>query len=76
MPDFKLKNVTWRLHEQRGRIHKNVELRRKYVEQSRTRQLHTEKNDIASHIGRLHERPRKLFLTLRLRKIKVHLKSQ
>ena len=35
MPDFKLKNVTWRLHEQRGRIHENVELRRKYVEQSR-----------------------------------------
>ena len=76
MPDFKLKNVTWRLHEQRGRIHENMELRRKYLEQSRARQLHTEKNDIASHIGRLQEGPRKLFLKLRVRKIKEHLKDK
>ena len=59
MPDFKLKNVTWRLHEQRGRLHESVELRRKYLEQSRARQL-----------------PRKLFLKLRLRKIKEHLKDK
>ena len=76
MPDFKLKNVTWRLHEQRGHIHENVKLRRKYLEQSRARQLHTEKHDIASHIGRLQEGPRKLFLKLRLRKIKEHLKDK
>ena len=76
MPDFMLKNVTWRLHKQRERIRENVELRRKYMKQSRARQLHTEKHDIASHIGRLEEGPRKLFLKLRLRKIKEHLKDK
>ena len=74
--DFKLKNVTWRLHEQRGRIHENVELRRKYLEQARALQLHSEKNDIRSHIGKLQEGPRKLFLKLRLQKIQEHLKKK
>ena len=76
MTDFKLKNVTWRLHEQRGRIHENVELRRKFVEQAHARQLHTEKKYISSHIDRLHEGPRKLFLRLRLEKIREHLKNK
>ena len=75
MSEFKLKNVTWRLHEQRGRIYENVELRRKYLEQTLARQLHNEKNGITSHIGRLQEGPRKLLLRLRLRKIKEPLKN-
>ena len=76
MTDFKLKHVTGRLHEQRGRIPENVELRRKYLEQSRALQLHTEKNDIRSHIGKLQEGPRKVFLKLRLQKIQEHLKNK
>ena len=76
MTEFKFKNVTWRLHEQRSKIHENVDLRRKYLEQSHARQLHVEKNEIASHIGRLQEGPRKVFLRLCLRKIKEHLKNK
>ena len=76
MPDFKLKNVTWRLHEQQGRIHENVELRRKYLEQSRALQLHSEKNDIKSHVGKLQEGPRKVFLKMHLQKIPQHLKNK
>ena len=68
MSEFKLKNVTWRLHEQRGRIHENVELRRKYLEQAHARQLHVEKNDITSRIGRLQPGPRQKYLRLRIQK--------
>ena len=68
MTDFKLKNVTWRLHQQRGRIHEDVDLWRKFVEQAHARQLHTEKKYLSSHIDRLQEGPRKLFLRLRLNK--------
>ena len=76
MTNFKLENVTWRLHEQRVRIHENVDLRRKYLEQSRALQLHSEKNDIRSHIGKLQEGPRKVFLKLRLQKFQEHLEKK
>jgi hypothetical protein len=67
-------NITLRLHEKRGRIQENMELRHKMLKASYHMQLKNEKNDVMSHIHQLQAGPRKLFLQMRLEKINAKLK--
>ncbi len=70
----KISNVTWKLHEQRGRIQENMELRRKMVIDSHNQQLRNDRNSILSHIHRLQPGLRKTFLAMRLDKLKQQLR--
>ena len=64
----KIANITLRLHEKRGRVQENMELRHKMLKASYHMQLKNEKNDVMSHIHQLQAGPRKLFLQMRLKK--------
>ena len=66
----KISNITWKIHEQRGRIQENMELRRKMLIDSHSQQLRNDRNDILSHIHRLQPGLRKAFLAMRLEKLK------
>ena len=68
--DKRLKNIQWKLQEQRQRLHENVLLRKSMLEANYARQLAAEKNDIISRIARLQPGPQKTFLKMRLGKIK------
>ena len=68
--DKRLKNIQWKLQEQRQRLHENVLLRKSMLEANYARQLAAEKNDIISRIARLQPGPQKTFLKMRLDKIK------
>ena len=68
--DKKMKNIQWKLQEQRQRLHENVLLRKSLLEANYARQLQNEKNDIVSRIAHLQLWPQKTFLKLRLDKIK------
>ena len=70
----KIANIALRLHEKRGRIQENMELRHKMLKASYHMQLKNEKNDVMSHIHQLQAGPRKLFLQMRLEKINAKLK--
>jgi hypothetical protein len=69
-----ISNITWKLHEQRGRIQENMELRRKILIDSHSQQLRNDRNSILSHIHRLQPGLRKAFLAMRLEKIKQQLR--
>ncbi len=68
-----ISNITWKLHEQRGRIQENMELRRQMLIDSHSQQLRNDRNSILSHIHRLQPGLRKAFLAMRLEKIKQQL---
>ena len=70
----KLSNITWKLHEQRGRIQENMALRRQVLIDSHHQQLRNDRNSILSHIHRLQPGLRKAFLAMRLEKLKQQLK--
>jgi hypothetical protein len=70
----KIANIALRLHEKRGRIQENMELRHKMLKASYHMQLKNEKNDVMSHIHQLQAGPRKLYLQMRLDKINAKLK--
>ena len=67
-------NITFRLHEKRGRIQENMELRHKMLKASYHIQLQSDKNAVMSHIHHLQPGPRKLFLQMRLDKINASIK--
>jgi hypothetical protein len=69
-----ISKLTWKLHEKRGRIHENMELRRQMLIDSHHQQLRNDKNSILSHIHRLQPGLRKAFLAMRLQKINQQLK--
>ena len=69
-----ISNITWKLHEQRGRIQENMELRRKMLIDSHSQQLRNDRNSILSHIHRLQPGLRKAFLAMRLEKLKPQLR--
>ena len=70
----KIANITLRLHEKRGRITENMELRHKMLKASYHMQLQNEKNSVMSHIHHLQPGPRKVFLQMRLEKINARFK--
>ena len=70
----KIANITLRLHEKRGRIHENMELRHNMLKANYHMQLQNDKNSVMSHIHRLQPGPRKVFLQMRLDKINARLK--
>ncbi len=69
-----ISHTTWKLHERRGRIQENMELRRKMLIDSHSQQLRNDRNNILSHIHRLQPGLRKAFLAMRLEKLKQQLK--
>jgi hypothetical protein len=69
-----ISNITWKLHEKRGRIQENMELRRQMLIDSHNQQLRNDRNSILSHINRLQPGPRKVFLAMRLHKLNQLLK--
>jgi hypothetical protein len=69
-----ISNITWKLHQQRGRIQEDVELRRKMLIDSHNQQLRNDRNAIMSHIHRLQPGLRKAFLAMRLEKLKNQLR--
>jgi hypothetical protein len=69
-----ISNITWKLHERRGRIQENMELRRQMLVDSHSQQLRNDRNSILSHIHRLQPGLRKAFLAMRLEKLKQQLK--
>ena len=44
----KVKNITWRLHERRGLLQENMELRNKMLAASYHMQLRNDRNSVAS----------------------------
>ncbi len=70
----KIGNITWKLHERRGRIQENMELRRQMLIDSHRQQLRNDRNSILSHIHRLQPGLRKAFLAMRLEKLKPQLR--
>jgi hypothetical protein len=69
-----ISHTTWKLHERRGRIQENMELRRKMLIDSHSQQLKNDRNNILSHIHHLQPGLRKAFLAMRLEKLKMQLK--
>jgi hypothetical protein len=69
-----ISNITWKLHERRGRMCENMELRRQILIDSHSQQLRNDRSSILSHIHRLQPGLRKAFLAMRLEKIKQQLK--
>ena len=69
-----ISNLTWKIHERRGRIQENMELRRQMLVDSHHQQLRNDRNSILSHIHRLQPGLRKAFLAMRLEKLKQQLK--
>ncbi len=69
-----ISHTTWKLHERRGRIQENMELRRQMLVDSHRQQLRNDRNSILSHIHRLQPGLRKAFLAMRLEKIKQQLR--
>ena len=67
-------HTTWKLHERRGRIQENMELRRKMLIDSHSQQLRNDRNNILSHIHHLQPGLREAFLAMRLEKLKQQLK--
>ncbi len=67
-------NITWKLHERRGRIQENMELRRQMLIDSHRQQLRNDRNAILSHIHKLQPGLRKAFLAMRLERLKQELK--
>ena len=67
-------NITWKLHERRGRIQENMELRRQMLVDSHRQQLRNDRNAILSHVHQLQPGLRKAFLAMRLEKLKQQLK--
>ena len=67
-------NITARLQEKRKGIHENMELRHKMLKSGYHMQLQNEKNSVMSHIHALQPGPSKLYLQMRLQKIKAKLK--
>ncbi len=70
----KINNVTWRLHERRGLLQENMELRHKMLAASYHMQLRNDKHAVMSHIHHLQPGLRKVFLQMRLEKINAQLK--
>jgi hypothetical protein len=70
----KIQHITWRLHERRGLLQENMELRRKMLAASYHMQLRNDRNAVMSHIHHLQPGPRKLFLQMRLEKINAQFK--
>jgi hypothetical protein len=70
----KISHLTWKLHEQRGRIQENMELRRKMLLDSHSQQLRNDRNSINSIYHRLQPGPRKVFLAMRLEKLNLQLR--
>ena len=71
----KIKNSTWRLHERRGLLQENMELRHKMLAASYHMQLRNDRNSVQSHINHLQPGLRKSFLQMRLLKINAHFKQ-
>ena len=70
----KIQQITWRLHERRGQLQENMELRHKMLAASYHMQLRNDRDSVASHINHLQPGLRKVFLQMRLEKINAQLK--
>jgi hypothetical protein len=70
----KINHITWRLHERRGLLQENMELRKKMLAASYHSQLRNERNAVMSHIYDLQPGPRRVFLQTRFEKINAQFK--
>ena len=69
MPNAQLANITYRLHQQRLKMQPSIELRRRFLTKAYHDQIRSEKENIASHIGRLQPGVRRAFMQVRLHQL-------
>jgi hypothetical protein len=62
----KLGNLTWKIHEQRQRVHESLELRRRMTEAAHAEQIARERAALSSHLDGLVPGARRAFLANRL----------
>jgi len=65
----KLNNIVWRLHERRGRMTENVDMRKRYIESCYVGQIAADRQLLESRIARLQPSLQREFLENQLRKI-------
>ena len=71
--DFKVGNITHRLHEQRERLHENLLLRKRMLEATFANQMRVEKHNLIDRITHLQPGPQKVLLKQRLAKLNAQL---
>ena len=71
--DFKVGHITHRLHEQRERLHENIALRKRMLENTYLNQMRVEKHHLIDRITRLQPGPQKVLLKQRLAKLNAQL---
>ena len=70
------KNITYRLHQQRDRLTPSIDLRRRYLAKMSADQVRSEKDMIASHLGKMQPGVRRVFLASRLEHLNQHEKRK
>ena len=66
---IKVKNIVYRLHEQRERLAPSIEMRRRFLAKAFASQVQVEKDMIASHINKLQPGVRRALLAGRLEQL-------
>ena len=74
MPNgFRIGNVVHHLHEQRERLHENIALRKRMLENTFLNQMRVGKHNLIDRITRLQPGPQKVLLKQRLAKLNAQL---
>ena len=71
----KLNNITWKLHEQRGRMTENLELRKHYIEATHAAQLAADRRMLESRIASMQPSLQRQFVMGQLRKLEQRKKE-
>ncbi len=66
----KINNIVWKLHEQRGRMTENVDLRRRYIETCYAAQIAADRYLLESRIAHLQPALQRQLLEDQLRKLR------
>ena len=72
----RLNNIVWKLHEQRGRSAELIELRKRYIEKAYSAHIRSDKQLLRSHIARMQPSVQRVFLQLRLEKLRERKKER
>ena len=66
----RLNNIVWKLHEQRGRNAKLIQLRKRYIERAYCAQIKSDKSLLRSRIAQMYPGVQRAFLRARLEKLR------
>ena len=65
----RVNNIVWKLHERRGRMAENVDLRRRYIETCYLEQIAADRQLLESRIARMQPSLQRRFLMNQLQKL-------